>query len=143
MNLETQRETHPDSRAIRDLVVKSSMQASKQRSTKPENIWCWVSRLRLDRKRSLDDGSRLQGGQHTPMNSFICLRSMRCWNSRCSLALSPSLNICRQPRSRYVTATVRKLAPAVRKNANPSIVMLGCMNWVCEGGCGVFIQLRR
>lgn len=39
-----------------------------------------------------------KGGRHTPMNSFICLRSMRCWNSRCSLALRPSLNICRQPR---------------------------------------------
>ena len=38
MNLETQRLTQPDSRAIRDLVVKSSMQASKQRSTRPENI---------------------------------------------------------------------------------------------------------
>lgn len=25
------------------------------------------------------------------MNSFICLRSMRAWNSRCSEALSPSL----------------------------------------------------
>jgi hypothetical protein len=25
------------------------------------------------------------------MNSFICLRSMRAWNSRCSAALSPSL----------------------------------------------------
>lgn len=43
MNLETQRETHPDSRAIRDLVVKSSMQASKQRSTRPENICGAVS----------------------------------------------------------------------------------------------------
>lgn len=45
MNLETQRETHPDSLAMRDLVVKSSMQASKQRSTKPENIYSHVSML--------------------------------------------------------------------------------------------------
>jgi len=38
MNFCTQRLTQPVSRAIRDLVVKSSMQASKQRSTRPENI---------------------------------------------------------------------------------------------------------
>ena len=35
-------------------------------------------------------------GMHTPMNSFICFCCMRCSNWRCSLALSPSLNICRQ-----------------------------------------------
>lgn len=36
-------------------------------------------------------GDEGQGGRRTFMNSFICLRSMRAWNSRCSEALSPSL----------------------------------------------------
>lgn len=38
MNFCTQRLTQPVSREMRDLVVKSSMHESKQRSTRPENI---------------------------------------------------------------------------------------------------------
>lgn len=36
-------------------------------------------------------GDEGEGVRRTFMNSFICLRSMRAWNSRCSEALSPSL----------------------------------------------------
>ena len=98
MNFCTQRETQPVSLETRDLVVKSSTQASKQRSTRPENI-CGEGRVvsvqlangLREYSGDVEFGLRRWSGIGwrglTPMNSFICLRSMRAWNSRCSAAV--------------------------------------------------------
>lgn len=88
-------------------------------------------------------GDKGQGGRRTFMNSFICLRSMRAWNSRCSEALSPSLG--EAVRIGYV---IFHILPAMPTGINRDSSRMGelltrpylCIGWGdCVGGCEEFV----
>lgn len=92
--LSTQRRIHCSSRLMRDLVVKSLTQSSKHRWTILEYIWTETrsdrgedKHGRVSRPSCLADDLSSGYIQRTVINSFICLRSMRDANSRCSDAL--------------------------------------------------------